>query len=249
MPLKILDYSPLVDENGNLSFANRILGTLRFGTDWYTEMQTQKLVISRMEKLLTDRFTLIRNFVLPDEEAPIPLLLVSIVGIWVIVVTSAGGIFQVSDKELLELEPNSDKFIPANPNLALRVHLLVRAFEHFLTSHNLPVPPIEPVLIFTNPGVDVSNRATTIRVVLVDALSRFATGLLSNPIQIESAQIKNILELIKTTHEKPKTASRKSTSSFLPRLRFSTVQWIVLIGMVAVLILSILLLLALILST
>lgn len=227
MPLSIINYTPLVDGDGNITPINRFLANIQYGGAWVKEIQAQETVISLLRKLLSDRFTLIRNFTLPDEEIPIPLLLVSASGVWLIAVTDEAGIFKTQGKEMLEMDSKKHEFVPKSPNLVMRTILLARAFEEFLTKYKISAPPIEPVLIFTNPGVDMTTEGDTyIRVLLVDALSRFVSGLSVTPVRMEPGTTKKIIDLVKYTHAKTKKASQKKSEGV--KINFTPRQWIIL---------------------
>ena len=243
MPLNVINYTPLVEPDGSVTPVNRIFGAIRFGQSWYKKIQAQETVISRLKKLLSDRFTLVRNFTLPDEEIPIPLLLISGGGIWLIEVTDAVGIFKTQGKELLEMDNRTQEFVPAQTNLVMRNLLMGRAFQEFLQKHHIDVQAIEPVLVFTNPGVDVTTGEASIRVVLFDALNRFATSLLSTPIRLEAGTSKRIIELITETHANALSKPQKNSGGL--KLNFTTTQWIVIGALLAILLLSGLLLIAL----
>ncbi|HNB51576.1 MAG TPA: hypothetical protein PK530_06520 [Anaerolineales bacterium] len=238
MPLSIINYTPLVEGDGNITPVNRLLANIRYGGAWVKEIQAQETVISLLRKLLSDRFTLIRNFTLPDEEIPIPLLLVSASGIWLIAVSEDVGIFKTQGKEMFEMDSKKHEFVPKSPNLVMRTILLARAFEDFLTKYKIPVPPIEPILIFTNPGVDMTTEGdTNIRVLLVDALSRFVSGISVTPVRMEPGTTKKIIDLIKYTHTKTKKAAEKKSEG--PKLNFSPRQWMILGFVILVLFLAV----------
>jgi len=243
MPLNMINYTPLVQDDGAITPINRILGVVQYGQNWVKEIQAQETVISLLKKLLSDRFTLVRSFTIPDEEIPIPILLISAGGVWLITVTDLTGIFKTQGKELLEMNSKTEDFTPAQPNLVMRTLLLSRAFEEFLQKNKLTIPPIEPVLIFTNPGVDVTTGDVSIRVLLIDALSRFASSLLTMPVRMEVGTTKKIVELIRATHTKSQNKSKNKGGGF--KFNFTTTQWIVVGVMVAILVLSGLLLMAL----
>jgi len=245
MPLNVINFAPLVELDGTVTPINRVLGTLQFGRTWYKDIQAEEVVISRLRKTLSDRFTLVRNFTLPDEEIPIPLLLISGGGIWIITVTDATGIFKTQGKELLEMDSRTQEFTPARINLVMRTLLLTRALEEFLQKYKISVPPIEPVLIFTDPGVDVTTGDGNIRVLLSDALNRFATSLLTTPARMEPGTTKRIVDSINAAHKKSKEEPKKSGGI---KLNFTTTQWIVIGALVAILLLSVMLLIALFLS-
>lgn len=233
MPLNMINYTPLVEDDGTVTSLNRMIGTIRYGGDWFKEIQAQETVISLLRKLLSDRFTLVRNFTLPDEEIPIPLLLISGSGIWLIAVTEMAGIFKTQGKEMFEMDGKSQEFVPKTPNLVMRTILLTRAFEDFLLKHKVTIPPIEPVLIFTNPGVDMTTAGdTNIRVLLIDALSRFVSGLAVTPVRMEPGTTKKIVDLIKYTRAKAKKSAQKKSGGL--KFNFTPKQWMILGGLALV---------------
>lgn len=233
MPLNMINYTPLVENDGTLTPLNRVMANLRFGGAWLKEIQAQETVISLLRKLLSDRFTLVRNFTLPEEEIPIPLLLISGAGVWLIAVTDLTGIFKTQGKELLVIDAKKGDFVPNTPNLVIRTLLLSRAFEDFLQKANITIPPIEPVLVFTNPGVDVTTGGdTNIRVVLIDALNRFVSGLSMTPVRMEPGTTKKIVELIQQTHQQSNTSVKRNSSG--PLLKFSSKQWVVIGAMLMI---------------
>lgn len=240
MPLNIINYTPLVENDGTITPLNRFIGNLRFGGEWQKEIQAQEKVISVLRKLLSDRFTLVRNFTLPDEEIPIPLLLISGSGVWLIAVTDITGIFKTEGKEMLEMDSKKEEFVLRSPNLVMRTILMARAFEEFLLKHKITIPAIEPVLIFTNPGVDVTTSGdTNIRVLLIDALNRFVSGLTMTPVRMEPGTTKKMIELIKYTYNKAQQPAKKKGKGL--NLNFSPKQWLILVGMAFILILTIVL--------
>jgi hypothetical protein len=244
MPLNLINFTPFVADDGTITPINRLIGTIQNGQAWMKEIQAQEMVVSLLKKLLSDRFTLIRNFTLPNEEVSIPILLVSGGGVWVISVSDATGIFKTQGKELLEIDSKNQDFIPAKANLVMRTLLLSRAFEDFLKKHKVVVPPLESVLIFTNPGVDVTTTGDTgIRVLLSDALSRFATSLMTTPVRVEVGTTKRIVELIKEAHLQSQQKSKNKSGGI--KLNFTTNQWIIIGAMILFLGFSVMLLVAL----
>lgn len=242
MPLNVLNYIPLVENDGTVTPINRLLGVLQYGQTWYKEIQSQDIVISLLTKLLSDRFTLVRNFTLPEEEISIPLLLISGSGVWMIAVTDMPGIFKTHGKEFLEMDSKTQEFVPAKTNLVMRTLLLSRAFEEFLQKNKVTIPPIESVLIFTNPGVDITTGDASIRVLLIDALNRFVNSLTTTPIRMEAGTSKRVIDLIKYTHDKADKKSKNKSSGV--KINFTPTQWLVLGMMALVLGLSVMLVLA-----
>ena len=64
--MKIIDKTSLQDENGNINIIARVQGTLKYGLNWFPELEAQKVVITQLDRMLEKGFVLIRNFTLPN---------------------------------------------------------------------------------------------------------------------------------------------------------------------------------------
>ena len=82
--MKIIDKTPLQDAKGQISLPARVQGTLKYGLNWYAELEAQKAAIAQLDRILEKGAVLIRNFTLPNSEIVIPLILISTGGISVI---------------------------------------------------------------------------------------------------------------------------------------------------------------------
>jgi len=50
--MKIIDKTPLVDENGKLSLTQRIQGMLQYGFNWPRELEAQSAIIKFFDRQL-----------------------------------------------------------------------------------------------------------------------------------------------------------------------------------------------------
>jgi hypothetical protein len=175
--MKIIDKTPLQDENGDIGLIPRIQGTLKYGLNWYAELEAQKTVIAQLDRSLEKGFVLIRNFTLPNSEIVIPVILIGAGGIWVIYVTNAKGYFEAKGDQWNTISNGRSQ--PAKINLLSRTAQLTRVFQKYLEIHkfNLPVNP-EPVLIASDPGAQIESMRPAARVVRSDAIRQFAASLL-----------------------------------------------------------------------
>jgi hypothetical protein len=176
--MKIIDKTPLQDENGNIGLIPRIQGTLKYGLSWYAELEAQKAVIAQLDRSLEKGFVLIRNFTLPNSEIVIPLILIGSGSVSVIYVTPAKGHFEAKGDQWNTINNNGSP-VPAKRNLVGLVAKLTRAFQKYLDIKkiNLPAPP-EPVLIASDPGAQIESLRPIARVVRSDAVKQFANSLL-----------------------------------------------------------------------
>lgn len=175
--MKIIDKTPLQNAQGNIDFFARIQGTLRYGLNWYPELQAQKAVVAQLDRVLEKGFVLIRNFTLPDVEIVIPLILIGTGGIWVIYVTHVKGLFEAKGEQWNNII--NGRPYPANVNLLSRAVRFARAVQVYLQRQKVDLPlPVEPILITADPGAHVESIRPAARVVMSDAIKQWASSLL-----------------------------------------------------------------------
>jgi hypothetical protein len=175
--MKIIDKTPLQNEKGEIELIPRLQGTLKYGFSWYPELQAQKAVITKLERLLERGYVLIRNFTLPNSEIVIPIILIGPGGVYVIYVTQVKGFFEAKEAEWNTV--NNGRTQPASINLLSRVVRFSRAFQVYLQRQKIDLRvPIEPVLITADPGAHVEALRPVARVVKSDAINAFAASLL-----------------------------------------------------------------------
>lgn len=174
--MKIIDKTPLQDQNGEINIIARIQGTLKYGLNWYGELEAQKMVIAQLNRLLEKGFVLIRNFTLPNSEIVIPIILIGAGGVWVIHVTNAKGYFEAKGDQWNTISNGRSQ--PASINLLSRVSQVTRVFQKYLDIHKFNLPaPVEPVLVASDPGAQIESVRPVARVVRSDALKQFASSL------------------------------------------------------------------------
>jgi hypothetical protein len=176
--MKIIDKTPLQDANGNISFIARIQGTLKYGLNWFAELEAQKTVIAQLDRSLEKGFVLIRNFTLPNSEIVIPIILIGSGGIWVVYVTKEKGSFEAKGDQWNTVNTDG-KSMPASINLIDRISKLSIVLQKYLKIQKVEIPnPMEAVLITADPGAHVTSTRPVVRVVMSDAIKQFASSLL-----------------------------------------------------------------------
>ncbi len=176
--MKIIDKTPLQDADGNINIIARVQGTLKYGLNWFGELEAQKTVIAQLDRSLEKGFVLIRNFTLPNSEIVIPIILIGSGGIWVIYVTQVKGRFEAKGDQWNTVN-NDEKSLPASINLISRVAKLAVVFQKYLKIQKVEMPnPMEAVLIAADPGAQIESVRPIARVVRSDAIKQFAGSLL-----------------------------------------------------------------------
>ncbi len=248
MPMKSIDFTPFVDAEGALPARGRLQGSMQFGSAWPGEMDAQLVLVERLRKFLNDRYTLIRNFTLPAVDVPIPLILIGPTGMWVIYAINMSGFFAAQGKEWLSLDNRSGEYRPSTPNPIVHTLLVTRALVDFMQNHGLVGIEPEPVILFTDPGIDVTTEKSEVRIVLIDALNRFV-GTITHREQIfNPGQIRQIADLIVRESKRAALRSEERRKNPLSSLGFSPLQWIVLGTFLAIILIASLLIAAILLS-
>jgi hypothetical protein len=174
--MKLIDQTPLQDEKGEIGIIQRAQGTLKFGFDWYPEQEAQKAVLAHFERVLGKGYTVIRNQTLGASGITIPLTVVGPAGIYATYVTHLRGTFQAKRDEWGQSFGINYK--PSSNNLLTRTQYMARALQAFIERQGVELPkPVEPILLAANPGMHVESMQPIVRVVMVDALERWAASL------------------------------------------------------------------------
>lgn len=197
--MRYRDYSPIPEKGSQLSFPDRLQGMLKYGLSWPKEMQSQRVVVDYLKRGLDNRFTLLRNLLLPEANITLPLLLVGPQGITLINPTPTPGVF--SAKEGTWLINTARGYQPASPNLLQRTHLLAKAVNVFLERNDLMLVEAEGILVFTNPGTHVDTTRPLVRVLLMDALPRYTASLMQAAPRLSGEQTYNLVRALTQSAE------------------------------------------------
>jgi hypothetical protein len=177
--MRVIERSDFRDEEGKISFQNRVRGSLRFGFPWYGVMQAQEAVTERFNKSLSNDYHLLRNILIPGTGVITSLVLVGPQGVYAILPSPTGGVFRAKDDEWLT--HGGGRFHPARPNLQQSALAAADLLLKYFQSLGYGLPQVEAVLIFTNPRAHVDTVHPKTRIVLADALEHFAANLREQP--------------------------------------------------------------------
>jgi hypothetical protein len=179
--MKIIDKTPLLDEKGNLGFAQRVQGMLKYGFNWPRELQAQKVIITYFDRQLEKGFTLIRNYTLGQSGIMVPMILLGPTGFYVINITHLRGRYEIKGDAWNMAAGEGYK--PAPVNVVQETLRMAKAVRVFIERQGTKVPmEIEPVLIAADPGLHVESTRPAIKVLLIDGIKSFVMNLAtSNP--------------------------------------------------------------------
>lgn len=174
--MKIIDKTPLVNEKGELSVGQRIQGMLKYGFNWPNELEAQKAIITFFDRQLEKGYTLIRNVPLGASGIVVPIILLGPTGIHVIYVTYLRGRYEARANTWNEESGNGYK--PASVNLIQITTRMANAVKAFIERQGVKLPiEIEPVLIGANPGLHIETVRPAIKVIMIDGVKSFVSGL------------------------------------------------------------------------
>jgi len=193
--MKIIDKTPLLDEKGELAMVQRVQGMLKYGFNWPNELQAQKAIITFFDRQLEKGYTLIRNMTLGASGIVVPMILLGPTGIYVIDVTFLRGRYEARGSAWNE--EAGDGYKPAEVNLVQRTLRMANAVKKFIERQGVKLPvPIEPVLISGNPGLHIESVKPAIRVLMIDGIKSFVTGLSAAPIVLRPEAVHEFTERI-----------------------------------------------------
>jgi Nuclease-related domain len=174
--MKIIDKTPLLNEKGELGVVQRVQGILKYGFSWPSELDAQKAIITFFDRQLEKGYTLIRNMTLGASGIVVPIILLGPAGIYVIHVTYLRGRYEARGNAWNE--EAGDSYKPAEVNLIQHTARMANAVKKFIERQGVKLPvPIEPVLISGNPGLHIEAVKPAIRVLMIDGIKSFVTGL------------------------------------------------------------------------
>ena len=193
--MKIIDKTPLLNEKGELGIVQRVQGILKYGFSWPSELEAQKAIITFFDRHLEKGYTLIRNMTLGASGIVVPLILLGPTGVYVIHVTYLRGRYEARGNAWNE--ESGDGYKPAEVNLIQRTSRMANAVKAFIERQGVKVPvPIEPVLISGNPGLHIESVRPAIRVMMIDGIKSFVTGLASGTPVLRAEAVHEFTERI-----------------------------------------------------
>jgi hypothetical protein len=176
--MKIIDKTPLLNEKGELGMVQRIQGMLKYGFNWANELEAQKAIITYFDRQLEKGYTLIRNMPLGASGIVVPIILLGPAGIYAIHVTYLRGRYQA--RGMAWNEEAGDGYKPAEVNLIQQTARMANAVKKFIERQGIKLPiPIEPVLISGNPGLHIESDKPAVRVLMIDGIKSFVSGLVA----------------------------------------------------------------------
>jgi hypothetical protein len=174
--MKHIDKTPYRSETGEINIIDRLQGTLQYGLSWYDRVMAQDTIVAALGKHLGGQYTLLQNIVLPETEIDLPLILIGPPGIYLINAIHEKGVYRARDDEWGTI--SGDQFAPARINQVKRTVTMGRVLQVYLDRQGYKgLVMADAVLMSANPGLHIDSTRPAVRVVMSDALERFAISI------------------------------------------------------------------------
>lgn len=214
--MRVTDRSEFRDDLGQISLANRLRGSLRYGMSWYGIIRAQEIVSERLGRSLPNEYHLLRNLLIPGSGAIVSLILLAPQGVLTLLPSPARGVFRAKGEEWLL--QSGGRFRPARPNLqALAIASSEVVLEYF-RSLGYDLPQVEPVLVFTDPAAHVDTVQPQTRIVLADAIEHFAGNLRERPPIMDREDLQLLLSALLNPPEPPAEAEPETPAPAPPAM-------------------------------
>jgi len=210
--MRIIDKTPLIEEDGSINILNRIKGTLQYGFSWYANLQAQQKAIAMLERHLSKKFTLIRNHMLGNSKIMIPIILIGPPGVYVIFVTPLHGTYRAKGDAWGTVSGGT--FKEDSINLVKRTSQFAKALDIYLRKREFELPDeVEPILLAVNPALHIASVRPIVRIVMSDAIERFASNLEQDPPVMSVEIVHQIAEDIVNPRPKKKVETAPQTDT------------------------------------
>jgi|GEM_PF-1753381 len=209
------------------------------GISKYRKQRSYDVIKPRLQSVLDDHFALLCDYPLPDVDVHVPLILVGPPGVQVLYPSALRGIYRAKGRSWYMMNDRKHQFEPVKENPVALTDMLAQALRKFLRQRGVELDDVEPVLLFTDPGVHVDIANPVVRIVLHDAIQKFAAGQMQAPALIDEQSVDGIITLITHSsrlaaeepdeHTPPFTTSGKAKRPL--RFHLATWQWVVVVVM------------------
>lgn len=173
-----------------------ILSSLKLGRGGSRDPQAESAVIAAFQRMVGNKYFMLRNVAIKGLDGLIPLVLVGPPGTWVLYPSGLRGVYRANGESWEKIDERQQNYKAASENLITKAVQMAEALQEHLRSHGVQYSPVVPVLIFTNPGIHVETLRPVVRIVLIDALDRFISGVTQGRLLNDQEQIESMVDLL-----------------------------------------------------
>jgi hypothetical protein len=169
-----------------------LLGSIRFGRAGSRDQDAEAVVIAAFQRMVGNKFFMLRNVLLKGLDSQIPLVLVGPPGVWVLYPSGLRGVYRAKGETWEKIDERK----AAGDNFIVKAAQMAKVLGDYLGTHGVQFSQVVPVLVFTNPGIHVESIRPAVRIVLIDALDRFIAGLVQGRLIYDEEQVQNMVDLL-----------------------------------------------------
>ncbi len=216
--MNVIDKTPFRSATGQIETLGRLQGSLKYGLSWYDRVMAQDVVARALSKQLSSQYVLIQNPVLPGtDDISLPLVLVGPNGVLLINVLHEKGVYRAREEEWGTI--SSERFVPARINHVRRTQTFGKVLEVYLERQGYKGSvTVEPVLMAADPGLHIDSTRPAVRVVMSDALERFAVSITQARVSLTPETVQSIVRIIsgekEEEHQPEASPERAAKDSF-----------------------------------
>ena len=193
--MKLIDCANVGAIDVQVKSLDDFLGSFKIGRGYSVDTEAQETVIAAFQRMVDNKFTMLRNVTVEGTSEPIPLVLVGPSGVWVLYPSGLRGVFRAHGEAWEKMDNRQQTYKPSGENYLTLTTQLARTVELYLASHGVRNHQIGAGVVFTNPGIHVEIARPVVRVVLIDALDRLISGILQGRLMYDREEVENIVNL------------------------------------------------------
>lgn len=208
--MKIIDKTPLVNENGQLGPLQRLQGMLQYGFKWPYQLAAQQAIITYFDRQLEKGYTLIRNHTLGQSGIMVPIILIGSAGMYVIQIAYERGRYEVKGDTWNVA--SGEGYSPATTNPIRDTIRMANAVKAFIERQGVQLPvPIEPVLIAGDAGLHIESVRPAIKVLMIDGIRSYVSNLAAGRPVLSADMIYELTERVVNPRSPRKSAPAAAT--------------------------------------
>jgi hypothetical protein len=194
--MKIIDQTPFFNnETGKIGLLDRIKAIMKYGLSWIKEVEGQKQVMTVLAGVLDKNYTLLRNVTPPGVGASFPFILIGPAGVFVMYVSPLNGMFRAKGDQWGSISGNT--FKNERINLLTRTERMARVIQVLLQRQDFSeIITVDAILLCSDLSVHVDSIRPIIRVVMRDALERFAISIMQARVVLSPESVRKTIERI-----------------------------------------------------
>ncbi|MGB9673321.1 MAG: hypothetical protein ACPL3P_04225 [Anaerolineales bacterium] len=152
-------------------------------------------VLSAFNQILNDEFYLIKNSTCIDATKELPPLIIGPLGVIIVLENNSHGVYRAREMFWEKLNETKNQYHPETPNPILFAAEWEQRVAEFLAKNGFAQVPVQPIIVFTNPGIHLELDEPAVRLLPMDGLGRFLVSLGQEIPKINLGDIPQLVKL------------------------------------------------------